>query len=409
MTAEPLVRSDLNLKVSHAPGREGSCWPTVNQQLLLKAALSDQPIAEAACQAWHDRVDLDSIDAGSYRLLPLLYSNLVRHRIASPLLHRLKGIHRHAWFRNQVLFRDIAEIVDVFRARGIRTLLLKGAALSLTTYRDAAVRPMCDGDLLVPLRDARSALTILKEHGWLPQPEPVMWPPRHRPSWPFRRGTNREIDLHWHVIAECLDDRSDDDFWSAAVPIDVHGAPTRVLCPADQLFHVIVHGLVRSSVPPIRWVADAAVVLTQSTATIDWARLYRVAAERRLAWTMRLALEYLNRDLALPVPSSALELFASYRAPVGERLEHWSKVEPGVIRLAGRLWFGYSRSTEGAGERRTPAGFHSYLQNFWQVDGTWPLVRVILGKAARRTRAMVGRDPLSRPAAVDPNSTDAIL
>lgn len=409
MTAQPLVGPDLDLNVSHAPGQEGSCWPTVNQQLLLRAALSDQPIAEAAWNAWHDRVDLDSIDAGSYRLLPLLYSNLVRHGIASPLLTRLKGIHRHAWFRNQMLFRDIADIVHIFNARGIRTLLLKGAALSLTTYRDAAVRPMCDGDLLVPLRDSRSALAILREHGWVPQPEPDTWPPRHRPSWPFRRGTSHEIDLHWHVIAGCLTERSDDDFWSAADPIEVHGASTCVLCPADQLFHVIVHGLVRNSVPPIRWVADAAVVLTQSTSTIDWNRLYRVAVDRRLAWTLRLALEYLNRDLGLPVPSSALEIFAAYRAPVRERLEHWSKVEPGAIRLFGRLWFGYSRSCEGAGERRTPTGFHSYLQNFWNVDGTSSLARLIADKAARRMRALVNGGPLSRPATVDPKSKDALL
>ena len=52
------------------------CWPSLQQLLLLRAALWQGAAALAAWSEWADSADLDRIDNGSQRLLPLVYANL---------------------------------------------------------------------------------------------------------------------------------------------------------------------------------------------------------------------------------------------------------------------------------------------------------------------------------------------
>jgi len=53
--------------------RVGGCWITKQQRLLLRAALLSGQDAIHAWENWIANVDIDRIDTGSYRLLPLLY------------------------------------------------------------------------------------------------------------------------------------------------------------------------------------------------------------------------------------------------------------------------------------------------------------------------------------------------
>ena len=63
------MENNLNVK--------GFFWPTHEQELLLKAVLLQGEGSIAAWKSWADAIDFDQLDAGSQRLLPLLYRNLV--------------------------------------------------------------------------------------------------------------------------------------------------------------------------------------------------------------------------------------------------------------------------------------------------------------------------------------------
>ncbi|HSR18731.1 MAG TPA: hypothetical protein VLM39_11630, partial [Ignavibacteriaceae bacterium] len=80
-------------------------WITKEQELLLKASLFEGDKFIYAWEKWKSCVNFEQIDPGSYRLLPLLYQNLVKHEIKDPLTERLKGIYRRTWFENQILTR----------------------------------------------------------------------------------------------------------------------------------------------------------------------------------------------------------------------------------------------------------------------------------------------------------------
>src|SRR5215469_14327441 len=79
---------------------ESGCWPTPLQELLLRAAVMRGPVAVEAWGKWKHTVNIEAVDFGSHRMLPLLYRNLLRHGISDPLLARLKSAYRYYWYQN---------------------------------------------------------------------------------------------------------------------------------------------------------------------------------------------------------------------------------------------------------------------------------------------------------------------
>ena len=303
----------------------GGFRPTPQQELLLRAALLSGAEAAGAWSQWRASADMDHLDPGCFRLLPLLYHNLKAQGVSDPQMNKLKGIHRMAWCRNQDLLERFASLLRAFDEERIGTMVLKGAAVTLLHYRDHGLRPMQDLDILVRPDAAPAAIALLERLGWKPQ---RALPEGARESFfgtvhslPFTDAAGRECDLHWHVLTECCYPRADDDFWEASSPLDMHGAQTRALCPADQLLHICVHGARWNAVMPIRWVADAMVILRTSP-ELDWHRLVAQARERRIVLPLRETLQYLRDLLNAPLPAGAMEELASFPVRPVERMEY---------------------------------------------------------------------------------------
>src|SRR5215470_12661875 len=138
--------------------RKGDWWPTPRQELLLKAALLEGEAAVEAWESWRANTDIHRLDQGSYRMLPLLYRNLQKHEIKDPVMEKLKGVYRHTWYKNQILFSRMAAILRSFQEAGIDVMVLKGTALVLLHYKDYGLRPMNDFDVLVRLKQSSEAI-----------------------------------------------------------------------------------------------------------------------------------------------------------------------------------------------------------------------------------------------------------
>ena len=143
----------------------GGCWPTKQQELLLRAALLENTDAIYAWHEWQSISDFDDLDPGSFRLLPLVYRNLSKFGLNGPVKNKLKGTYRLAWYNNHMLFSKIAALLASFRDAGLPTIILKGAALTISCYKDYGVRPMQDFDFLVKTEQARAAMSLLRKLG----------------------------------------------------------------------------------------------------------------------------------------------------------------------------------------------------------------------------------------------------
>ena len=297
--------------------------PTPGQALLLRAAVVPGPGALVAWDAWkvnHDLIETE-LDHGSFRLLALVYKNLLAQGADEPLMPRLKGIYRYWWCSNQRLFYRAAAVIRGLSQAGIPSVALKGAAASIAYYQDTGVRPMGDIDLLVPLDRAAEAVAHLGRLGWKPARPRVGDLIRYQHSVQMVHTTGETLDLHWHVLAECVHPSSDEGFWKRAVPIRLLNAATLALGPTDALLHAIVHGMRWNAEPTVRWVADAMAILHASEDAIDWNLLELEARKQRVLLRLTMGLEYLERFMGAPIPDAVLERLRALRPAVLESME----------------------------------------------------------------------------------------
>ncbi|OGW52266.1 MAG: hypothetical protein A2Y81_00350 [Nitrospirae bacterium RBG_13_43_8] len=352
--------------------RQGSFWPTEQQELLLRAALLKGRGAIESWKEWRSRVDIDDIDRldpGSYRLLPLLYRNLNSQQVEDPLMMKLKGVYRLTWYKNQMLFHAIADLLRSFQNSNIETMVLKGAALTFLCYKDYGLRPMNDFDVLVHTDQAMPAIRLLQNLGWKPKDfEPHEGYISVSYSHGFEDESGREIDLHWHVFSQCRDAHADDDFWGKAVVTKFHDVPTNVLNPTDQLLHICVHGARWNETPSFRWVADAIMILNNAHNEIDWNRLAVQAEKRHLILPLLDTLHYLRDIFEAPISPEIIKNLQAVRLPHLERMEYRIAVSPPTKWIAILdLWCQYSRLKGDTTFLHKLVHFLGFLQNIWGV------------------------------------------
>ncbi|HXX81293.1 MAG TPA: nucleotidyltransferase family protein, partial [Thermodesulfovibrionales bacterium] len=194
--------------------------------------------------------------------------------------------------------------------------------------------------------DVSSALALLQRSGWTPKGfTPTEEYVSARYAHGFKNENDQEFDLHWHLLSQCREAGSDKDFWEGAVETEFHGVPTHVLNATDQLLHICIHGARWNAVPPFRWVADAAIILTTAQSEIDWDRLIAQAQKRRLVLPLRETLHYLRTVVDAPIPVKIVEGLQGLLVPKIEQLEYIININP-LTRWTAviDLWCQHSRS-----------------------------------------------------------------
>ncbi|HEX5034972.1 MAG TPA: nucleotidyltransferase family protein [bacterium] len=369
-----------------------TCFPDSDQELLLKAAILEGPEAIEAWQQWKSRVDIDDIDYADFRMVPLLYRNLLSLGVKDPLMDRLKGVYRYSWARNHRVIHRVSKVLDLFQRQGIPTALLKGASLAFTVYRNLGVRYMDDFDLLVPLADAPRAIELLHQSGWRQAfvTEKVFTPAAH--STGFLNPEGDSMDLHWHVLNQCCDADDDIVFWEKARPLEVEGIPTHALCPTDQLFHACIHGARWNTVAPIRWVADAVGLIRTYPDDIDWQRIVELSRRLSLVVPIRQTFLYLSERFGVPIPSSCLNDLKTLPDTPWQRREFLAETSSRRwLDEFPTLWHRYHRTQHSKKHRFKPYGFLRYLQNYCGLDHAWQVPVFLLKRFIPRARKNLAR------------------
>lgn len=397
----------------------GGCWPTPEQELLLRASLVKGEGAVSAFREWKASADINTVDPGSYRLFPLLYKNLESHGIDGPLMNIFRWVYERTLSNNGTLYERLAGLLSEFNARGMPAVLVKGSALALLYYADPGLRPMMDADLLVPTLRAREAMEIISGLGWRSSVTPLKgisdtrlltrlgWTPGERDLKDYteeyfsvRHGqdfTNPDrftIDLHWHLLHGYNRPDADEEFWKGARSINVGGVPALALDPADQLFQVCSHGVAWNTVPPIRWVADAAAIIRKEGDGLDWERLVCAAERHGKVLPVREALGYLGRFLDEPLPDAVLRNLDMIPVSKSGYFEYGVRTRPpgvldGLVELR-FLWRAYSSENGGKNIFARVYGFPEFLEHVFGMGSAWHLALYSGYELVRRTGKLFG-------------------
>ncbi len=360
----------------------GGCWPTPTQELLLRAALIDGEEAVVAWQEWHKRTDVENLDHGSSRLLPLLLCNLEKHGVERSRLARYKSVSRYYWTQNQIILEQAHPLLQLLESEGISTLVLQGGALVSLYYPKVSARPLGDFAVLVPTRDATRAFRLLLAKGYrLKQWKSSLVPPErafsiaHAYRFVWQKDELSKIhsfDIHQHVFQQTFAPDADDAFWEFAVPLELGDVSTRALCGEDSLLYVCAHGVYWDDVPPLRWIADATLIL-QSRPDLDWNRIVAQTRHHHISIPVSHALKYLQRlDLGVTIPATALREIEQIPTSRASRREWSALTRPRHAHpIALKFWLRtltYSRWNATNPIWQRPFTFPRYLQFFWGLD-----------------------------------------
>jgi hypothetical protein len=378
------------------PGYDGDCWPDELQTALLRVALCEPDVARREWEQLRPDLDLDDVwDAEVQRVLPLVRDNLVRAGIDDSDVPRLRGVQRRTWFENQQRIHQITPTLAALRDAGVDLLLLKGLPLALIYYEDLSLRPMADVDVLVRYDHYDRALDLLEADGW----SDVLDIPRDRRRRMYHGSglthpDGRSLDVHWQLalpfVLPHAEAESNDDFFAAAVPLEVNGLPLATLAPADMLLHLVVHGLWSGSSAHVRWCAHATIVVRRAGDELDWDRVLDQTIRRDLVVPVGNALRFIEDVCDAPVPPWVINELA--KAPVSRRTRRAYTVilrDPAGPEVLGGLrgtqayW---ARQSAKWGPVRAARELPWFLQDNWNLDRPSQVPVEAVRKAVKRLR-----------------------
>jgi hypothetical protein len=340
--------------------------PSATQFRLLRLVLSPT-LDRDALAAWTASVDLQTLDAGSVRLLPSLYLRLSEAGTDHPWLPIMRGWYRRSLYRNRLIIHRGLDLVRALESRGLRTLLLKGCPLVALYYKDPGVRPMGDFDLLIedshPRRDVEAILAegcgaTLRN--------------RNLHADTYLDADGFEYDLHWYLVPELAIPGQAQPLWSSAIDVTIEGRHFSTLCAEDHLFHAIIHGMRVSDTPPLRWIVDVITIeraAAESGRPVDWLAVAERAERWAIAAPVARGLGFLL-DSGLLCEGAKAAHAALAGAPHSDSLLFAGLTRaPGLAFRTLRPWLLYRRLARlSLSQGLVPEGFRRFLAELWNLD-----------------------------------------
>lgn len=358
-----------------------SPFPTETQMRLLRLILADLP-DPAELAAWTREVDIAALDEGSVRLLPSLYRRLSAVGLDHPWLPRMRGWHRRSFYLNRLLIHRGLAVVRRLAGLGIPALLLKGSALGRRFYGDLGERPMGDFDILLPEDAPLDLVTavLTKDAG-------LALRDRALHAVTFLGRDRFEFDVHRYLLPELAYRGSSRSLWERAGPVELEGETWRTLSAEDHVFHILVHGLRASDVPPLRWIVDTAAVL-RATPGFDWGLVVEQARRTATAGPVAAGLAFLVEAKFIgPAGEAALRELKAIPVGAADRLLFAGQLRrPGFAYSCLRPFLLYARLNRLAGQSRAP-GFPQFLATLWDLESPRKVPAAALGKLGARLRA----------------------
>jgi len=241
---------------------------------------------------------------------------------------------------NLAHFATLAKIEQRFAGDRLPMVLLKGAAVASSAYRDPSFRPMTDLDIWVRDDDMPRAVDHLRELGFRQEAgrpdRPAELQRQAGGELVFRHGRRAHglVELHfgafqgWWIRRAATPDEG--GVWQRAVPVGPGRHALRLAADDAILqtaFHVAVNQFGQA---PLRGMMDLAVLAR--THTIAWGDIARRARAWRLATATWLVLDTAHRLIGLPGCEAAL---AELRPARARRAALRAQLTPSAL-LAGR-------------------------------------------------------------------------
>lgn len=236
---------------------------------------------------------------------------------------QLEYEYHRVGFCNTRYFAELGHALDSLRECGIEVIVLKGAALAEAVWKNVALRPMGDIDLLVREDDLDGADRALRRLGYdqylqyLDESLREEYRTRSHHLAPyFNAGTRIVVEIHRNILTPRGVFRTAFDvrqFWERAQPARIGGVETRVLSPEDTIIHLCLHQCkdggpsgVGLFLGKLKNLMDLAGLVANDVCHIRWDTILGGAREHGIAKYVYYPLYFAERLLAAGVPRDVL-------------------------------------------------------------------------------------------------------
>ncbi len=188
--------------------------------------------------------------ASWHRVAPLLFSRSTPLPEAEGewLRRRVEGAYYATAAKNLKILHELAGLLDAFDGEGIPVIVLKGGHLIARLYRNPALRPLSDIDLLVAPAYASRMTATMKRLGYV-QKEGVFPSRRVARLWrtlalhlpPFHRKGSAVVEIHTEIRARWGTRLSSEEIWAGAEEVTIEGRRALGLSPPHLLRHLLWH------------------------------------------------------------------------------------------------------------------------------------------------------------------------
>lgn len=277
---------------------EGCAWPNQRQTELLQVLFA--PTAKSTITRWEEflvRHHIEHLDAGCYRLLPLLHSRLTHQKSVAqwPKKEMLKGVWKKCFLENSTRLKTIMSLTKTLNEFGINFLILKGLANAVSIYGDLGARPMTDVDILIEPKDVASCHQVLIQLGWQTESQPTKERLRFQYASTYLHPNGGNLDLHWRPAEEFTTDYYDPIDLGAPNAFHWMGQEIQTLCPTTNLACTILHGIAWNHLSPVRWVCDALLLILKEPCVIEWTAFEMLAKRFHFSHITQAGLNFLTR------------------------------------------------------------------------------------------------------------------
>jgi len=230
--------------------------------------------------------------------------NLIPHTV----MKNLRVQYYETLARNMRHFDELSRVLHSFKKARIDVIVLKGAALVETVYKDFSLRGFKDIDILVRKNDLNKAKKILVTEGYVS--DTIGSPEAYSEKFGYNLHYFKEIvlELHWAISRKIVNERyiliEIDELWKNAIPARIANEDIMILSPEDMLLHLSIH-LAGHRYDRLIWFYDIFEIIGYYD--IKWDKLLENAKIYRAKTYLYYALSFTNDLFGIYVPLKILK------------------------------------------------------------------------------------------------------
>ncbi|MDA3895751.1 MAG: nucleotidyltransferase family protein [Desulfobacteraceae bacterium] len=267
-------------------------------------------------------------EAGRHRVAPLLYSKIklaeAESIIPMNVLQKLREKYLANAYRNTVLFHQLSEIVTLLNKKNIPVILLKGAHLAEFVYKDIALRPMSDLDILVKEEHLSEVVQIAFSAGYQFFYEKQNAKKKTNDSYCYdilkyykhfqpliHPETKCLLEIHCFITEVGSHFQIPvSDLWDSSQPATLYGNVVSLLSPEDLIIHLCLHAAYDHLFDfGMGALYDISKIIDHCGESINWDKIER----RSMRWgadrCLLLALYFTKKWLGASIPDKIFENF----------------------------------------------------------------------------------------------------